>query len=318
MKSDALAARAHDVLAALSQVIVGKEAALEGILGALLANGHVLIEDYPGLAKTLIGQLFAQTLDLGFKRIQFTPDLLPSDITGSFLYDPRESRFEFRRGPVFTHLLLADEINRATPKTQAALLEAMQEAQVTVEGERFALEAPFLVIATQNPIELEGTYPLPEAQLDRFLVRLRIGDPEAEEEREILARRRQRRTDPAEVPRVVARPELLAMQAALEDVFVSEVIERYIVELVRATRADGRVAIGASPRGSLALLKLARAQAALRGRDFVTPDDVKAVAGPGLAHRLILRPELWGSRLSTDEVVAELLAQVPTPKAEAR
>jgi MoxR-like ATPase len=316
MNIETLADRARAVQATLSQVIVGKEAALERILAALLANGHVLIEDYPGLAKTLIGQLFAQSLDLDFKRIQFTPDLLPSDITGSFLYDQRESRFEFRRGPVFTHLLLADEINRATPKTQAALLEAMQEAQVTVEGERFPLEPPFLVIATQNPIELEGTYPLPEAQLDRFLVRLAIGYPEAEQEREILTRRRQRREDAARVPTTVARKDFLAMQAALETVFVSEAIERYIVELVRATRADSRVALGASPRGALALLKLGRAAAALHGRDFVTPDDVKGMAVPALAHRLILKPELWMSKVTTIGVMVELLAEVPTPKAE--
>ncbi|HEV8306105.1 MAG TPA: MoxR family ATPase [Methylomirabilota bacterium] len=316
MKIDALAGRSRDVLATLAQVIVGKEDVLERILAAILANGHILIEDYPGLAKTLIAQLFAQTLDLDFKRIQFTPDLLPSDITGSFLYDQRQGRFEFRRGPVFTHLLLADEINRATPKTQAALLEAMQEAQVTVEGDRFPLDPPFLVIATQNPIELEGTYPLPEAQLDRFLMRLGIGYPNPEQEREILARRRQRREDAARVPTIISRTELLAMQAALEDVFVSEAIERYIVDLVRATRADGRVALGASPRGALALLKLARAQAALRSRDFVTPDDVKEMAVPGLAHRLILRPELWVSRVSSVQVVSDLLGQVPTPKAD--
>ncbi len=318
MNIETVADRGRDVLAGLSQVIVGKGEPLERILAGILANGHVLIEDYPGLAKTLIAQLFAQSLDLDFKRIQFTPDLLPSDITGSFLYDQRESRFEFRRGPVFTNLLLADEINRATPKTQAALLEAMQEAQVTVEGERFPLEAPFLVIATQNPIELEGTYPLPEAQLDRFLMRLAIGYPDAAQEREILARRRRRREDLARISPVISRKELLAMQAALEDVFVSEAIERYIVELVRATRADGRVALGASPRGALALLKLARAQAALRRRDFVTPDDVKAMAIPALAHRLILRPELWVSKVSPTEVMGDLLAQVPTPRAEPR
>jgi MoxR-like ATPase len=317
MNIETVADRARAVLATLSQVIVGKEEALERILAGLLANGHVLIEDYPGLAKTLIGQLFAQSLDLDFKRIQFTPDLLPSDITGSFLFDQREQRFEFRRGPVFTHLLLADEINRATPKTQAALLEAMQEAQVTVEGERFPLEPPFLVIATQNPIELEGTYPLPEAQLDRFLMRLAIGYPDAEQEREILARRRQRREDAAHVSTIVSRKDFLAMQAALENVFVSEAIERYIVELVRATRGDPRVALGASPRGTLALLKLARAAAALHGRDFVTPDDVKGMAVPALAHRLILKPELWISKVTTTGIVVELLAKVPTPKAEA-
>jgi MoxR-like ATPase len=316
MKLDMVADRCRDILAALSQVIVGKEEVLERILAGIVSNGHILIEDYPGLAKTLIAQLFAQTLGLGFKRIQFTPDLLPSDITGSFLYDQREQRFEFRQGPVFTNLLLADEINRATPKTQAALLEAMQEAQVTAEGERFPLEPPFLVIATQNPIELEGTYPLPEAQLDRFLMRLAVGYPDAAQEQEILARRRERRVDAARAPKVVSREEILAMQAALEDVFVSGAIERYIVDLVQGTRTDSRVALGASPRGALALLKLARAQAALRRRDFVTPDDVKGMAIPALAHRLILRPELWASKVSPVQVVADLLSQVPTPKAE--
>jgi MoxR-like ATPase len=312
-----VAERCREIWKALSEVIVGKEDVLERILAGLLANGHILIEDYPGLAKTLIARLFAQTLDLHFKRIQFTPDLLPSDITGSFLYDQREARFEFRRGPVFTHLLLADEINRATPKTQAALLEAMQEAQVTVEGESFPLEAPFLVIATQNPIELEGTYPLPEAQLDRFLMRVAVGYPGPEEEREILLRRRRRREDAARVSTVVPRAEFLAMQRALEDVFVAEPIERYIVELVQATRADHRVALGASPRGSLALLKLARVQAVLRQRDFVTPDDVKVMAVPALAHRLVLRPELWVSKVSPIQVVEDLLRQVSTPTAEA-
>jgi MoxR-like ATPase len=311
-----VADRGGDILAALSKVIVGKVTVLEQVLAGLLANGHILIEDYPGLAKTLIARLFAQSLDLEFKRIQFTPDLLPGDITGSFLYDQREGRFEFRRGPVFTRLLLADEINRATPKTQAALLEAMQESQVTVEGERFVLEPPFLVIATQNPVDLEGTYALPEAQLDRFLMRVAVGYPGPEEEREILARRRERREDAAEVPAVVSRDEFLAMQEALEGVFVAEVIERYIVALVQATRADHRVALGASPRGTLALLKLARAEAALRRRAFVTPDDVKVMAVPALAHRIILKPELWVSRVSATQVVADLLAQVPTPKAE--
>jgi MoxR-like ATPase len=317
MKLDMVADRCQDILAALAQVIVGKEEALQRILAGILSNGHILIEDYPGLAKTLIAQLFAQALDINFKRIQFTPDLLPSDITGSFLYDQREGRFEFRRGPVFTNLLLADEINRATPKTQAAPLEAMQETQVTIEGERFPLDPPFLVIATQNPIELEGTYPLPEAQLDRFLMRLAVGYPDREQEREILTRRRERRVDAARVPTVLSREELLAMQAALEDVFVSEAIERYIVDLVQATRADSRVALGASPRAALALLKLARAQAALSRRDFVTPDDVKTMAVPALAHRLILRPELWVSKVSPAQVVGDLLSQVPTPRAEA-
>ncbi len=299
MKLDRVTERSHEILRAVAGVIVGKGEVLERILAGILASGHVLIEDYPGLAKTLIARLFAQALGLSFKRLQCTPDLLPADVTGSFLYDQRQARFEFRPGPIFTNLLLADEINRATPKTQAALLEAMQEAQVTVEGESFRLEPPFLVIATQNPIELEGTYPLPEAQLDRFLIRVAVGYPSAEEERRILELRRQRRQDEVALAPVVSRPEVLEMQQALEDVFVADAVARYVVDLAQATRADHRVALGASPRGALALLKLARASAALRGRDFVTPDDVKAMAGPALAHRLIL-----------------LLTQVRAPKTE--
>ena len=318
MKLEAVADRCQEVLAALGQVIVGKAHVLQQIMAGILANGHILIEDNPGLAKTLIARLVSQTLDLGFKRIQFTPDLLPSDITGSFLYDQREARFEFRRGPIFTNLLLADEINRATPKTQSALLEAMQESQVTVEGERFALEAPFLVIATQNPIELEGTYPLPEAQLDRFLMRVSVGYPDRGDEIEILARRRRRREDAISLAPVVSRAELSAMQASLEDVHVAEVTEHYVVDLVQATRSDPRVALGASPRGTLALFKLARAAAAIARRDFVLPDDVKAMAVPALAHRLILKPELWAARISPAQVVETLLAQVPAPGSEAR
>ena len=311
-----LSDRCRDVLGALGEVVVGKIEVLERVLAGMLSSGHVLIEDYPGLAKTLIARLFAQALDLEFKRIQFTPDLLPSDVTGSFLYDQREGRFEFRRGPVFCQLLLADEINRATPKTQAALLEAMQEAQVTVEGERFPLGPPFIVIATQNPIDLEGTYPLPEAQLDRFLLRVSVGYPSPEEERLILERRRKRAEEEVRIAAIVSRDEFLAMQRALEDVFVSPSIEGYIVELAQATRTDPRVALGASPRGTLALLKLARARAALQRRGFVTPDDVKDMAVPALAHRVILRPELWVSRVSPTQVVADLLGRVPTPPVE--
>ena len=316
MRVAVVAERVREVVATLGRIVVGKDDVLERILAGVLANGHVLIEDNPGLAKTLIARLLAQALDLGFRRIQFTPDLLPSDITGSFLYDQRESRFEFRPGPIFTNLLLADEINRATPKTQAALLEAMQEAQVTIEGQSFPLEQPFVVIATQNPIEMEGTYPLPEAQLDRFLLRVGIGYPGPEAEREILKRRRERRTDAAAVPTIVTRAELLAMQGALEDIFVSEALERYIVALAQATRVDPRVTLGASPRGSLALLKLARAEAAIRGRDFVLPDDVKAVAVAALAHRLVLRPELWVSSTTPRHVVEGVLREVPAPAGE--
>jgi MoxR-like ATPase len=312
-----VAERAREVVATLARVVAGKDLVLEQIFAGVLANGHVLIEDYPGLAKTLIARLLAQALDLGFRRIQFTPDLLPADITGSFLYDQREARFEFRPGPIFTNLLLGDEINRATPKTQAALLEAMQESQVTIEGQSFPLDAPFLVIATQNPIELEGTYPLPEAQLDRFLMRVSVGYPEPEAERAILRRRLERRTDAAAVPTIVSRADLLAMQQALETMYVSDPVERYIVDLVQATRADHRVALGASPRGTLALLKLARAEAALRAREFVLPDDVKAVAVPALAHRLVLKPELWVSRTTSAHVVEDLLRQVPAPAADA-
>jgi MoxR-like ATPase len=286
---------------------------LEQILAGVLANGHILIEDYPGLAKTLIARLVAQAFDLGFKRIQFTPDLLPSDITGSFLFDQRQARFEFRQGPIFTNLLLADEINRATPKTQSALLEAMQEAQVTIEGERFPLEPPFLVIATQNPIELEGTYALPEAQLDRFLMRLGVGYPDPEEEVEILARRRRRREDAVNIAGVISRAELAAMQQSVEDVHVAGVIERYIVDLVQATRADHRVALGASPRGTLALLKLARALAALRRRDFVLPDDVKAMAKPVLGHRLVVDLDRSLRGASSDGALTEILSTLPVP-----
>jgi len=316
MKIAAVAERVREVVQTLGRIVVGKDDVLERILAGVLANGHVLVEDYPGLAKTLIARLLAQALDLGFRRIQFTPDLLPSDITGSFLYDQREGRFEFRQGPVFANLLLADEINRATPKTQAALLEAMQESQVTLEGQSFPLPQPFLVIATQNPIELEGTYPLPEAQLDRFLLRVGVGYPDADAEREILSIRRARRTDAVTVPVLVTRAELVAMQHALEDVFVSDALERYIVALAQATRTDPRVALGASPRGSLAVLKLARAEAAIRGREFLLPDDVKAVAVAALAHRVILKSELWVSRTTSAQVVESLLQQVPAPPAE--
>jgi MoxR-like ATPase len=316
VKIAAVAERVREVVQTLGRIVLGKDDVLERIIAGVLANGHVLVEDYPGLAKTLMARLLAQALDLGFRRIQFTPDLLPSDITGSFLYDQREGRFEFRAGPVFTNLLLADEINRATPKTQAALLEAMQESQVTVEGQSFPLAQPFLVIATQNPIELEGTYPLPEAQLDRFLLRVGVGYPDHDAERAILKIRRERRTDDATVPTLVTRTDLLAMQEALEDVFVGEALERYIVTLVQATRSDSRVTLGASPRGSLALLKLARAEAVIRGREFVLPDDVKAMAVAALAHRVVLRPELWVSRTTSAQVVESLLQQVPTPTAE--
>jgi len=311
-----VAPAAGAVLDEVERAIVGKRAALELVLLGLLADGHVLLEDYPGLAKTLIARSFATTCRIRFSRVQFTPDLMPADVTGSSIYDQRRGEFEFRPGPIFTNLLLADEINRAPPKTQAALLEAMQERQVTIEGQTRPLERPFLVLATQNPIEFEGTYPLPEAQLDRFLLRVSVGYPAPDDEADLLARRLERRTDDVALEPVVEAAELLAMQEAIEDVFVSEPVRRYIVDLVTATRESPRVLVGASPRGSLALLKLSRCRAALRGRDFVTLDDVKAVAVPALAHRLSLRPELWVQEVRGDDVVREALDSVPTPVTE--
>jgi MoxR-like ATPase len=316
MELTELRQRADAVLDQLERAIVGKRSALELILLALLSDGHVLLEDYPGLAKTLIARSFAQASSLRFARIQFTPDLMPSDVTGSSIFNQQRSDFEFRPGPIFANLLLADEINRAPPKTQAALLEAMQERQVTIENETHRLEPPFLVLATQNPIEYEGTYPLPEAQLDRFLVRISIGYPERDAEIEMLRRRLERRQDEVALEPVVDGPTLVELQRALEQVHVSDAIEGYIVDLVTATRASRRLAVGASPRGSLALLKLSRAKAARAGRGVVVPEDVKAVAVPALAHRLTLRPELWVQRVRGEDVVAEALETVPTPPAE--
>jgi MoxR-like ATPase len=304
------------VLDEVERAIVGKRDALEMILLGILGEGHVLLEDYPGLAKTLIARSFAQATTLAFSRIQFTPDLMPSDVTGSSIFNQRTSEFEFRPGPIFANILLSDEINRAPPKTQAALLEAMQERQVTIEGVTHPLERPFLVLATQNPIEYEGTYPLPEAQLDRFVLRIGVGYPERADEWQVLVRRMEREVDEIELTPVVDRDTLVRMQAALEQVHVGEQVGLYMVDLVAATRTSSRVQVGASPRGTLALLRLSRGRAALRGRDFVTPDDVKAVAVPALAHRLTLRPELWVQRVSGEDLVREALDSVPTPPAE--
>ncbi|HEX6497996.1 MAG TPA: MoxR family ATPase [Micromonosporaceae bacterium] len=301
------------VLDEVGTVVVGKRETLELVLAGILAGGHVLLEDLPGLGKTLTARSFAQALGLGFRRLQFTPDLLPADVTGSFLYDQRNHDFTFRAGPIFTNLLLADEINRTPPKTQAALLEAMQEKQVSVEGTTYRLEAPFHVLATANPIEYEGTYPLPEAQLDRFLLRVSFGYPSREEEWDVLRRRVDRRREEAQLAPVVDADTLLAMQEALEDVAVEDSIGRYMVDLTAATRAHPSVLVGASPRGSLALLLLSRARAALAGRDFVIPEDVKEVAGPALGHRITLRPEMWLRRVDPASVVAEVLAATPAP-----
>ena len=298
----------------LERVIIGKREVLELVLMGILAQGHILLEDVPGVAKTLIARSYAQVVSLSFKRIQFTPDLLPADITGSYIYDQKMGTFDFRRGPVFTNLLLADEINRATPKTQAALLEAMQEGQVTVEEQTYDLSPPFIVIATQNPIDHEGTYPLPEAQLDRFILRTSVGYPTGDEENELLLRRLARETDEVMLSAIVDGSTLLAMQRVLEDVYVESSVSRYIVGLARATRTHPDVQVGASPRGALALLKLSRARALMFGRDFVTPEDVKAVTIPALAHRLSLRPELWVRRITGEDIVASVLGEVPAPK----
>jgi MoxR-like ATPase len=304
------------VLDEVGKAVVGKRDELELVLLGFLANGHVLLEDFPGLAKTLAARSFAHVLGMRFSRIQFTPDLMPSDVTGSSIWNQRDADFEFRPGPIFANLVLADEINRAPPKTQAALLEAMQERQVTIEGDTRPLEPPFLVIATQNPIEYEGTYPLPEAQLDRFLLRTAFGYPSWEHEVEVLERRIAREVDDVEVRPVVDRGTVIEMQQAVEKVHVARSVREYCVDLVVATRDSQSSAVGASPRGSLALLKLARCRAMLRGRDFVLPDDVKAVAVPALAHRLVLRPELWVQRVTAEDVVREVLDRVPTPRAE--
>ncbi len=295
MNLASVAAVSGSLLDAVEAVIVGKRPVLERVLWAILGDGHLLIEDVPGLAKTLIAKSFAAGLGLSFRRIQFTPDLLPADITGTYVYDRKTSDFVLRRGPIFTQLLLADEINRAPPKTQSALLEAMQERQATLEGETFPLDRPFFVIATQNPIEHEGTYPLPEAQVDRFLLRIDVGYPTRAEEVEVLERRRKRRSDDATIEPVTTPDQVRALQAAIEDVHVDPAVEGYMVDIVGGTRGHSQVEVGASPRGSLALLKVSRARAAMAGRDFVTPDDVKTVAGPALAH-------------------ADVLAQVPVPK----
>jgi MoxR-like ATPase len=316
MELSEVSERCTKIIAEVERAVVGKRPVLELVMLAILSGGHILFEDYPGLAKTLTAKSFAAALGLEFKRIQFTPDLLPGDVTGTHIYNQKTGEFELKLGPIFANIVLADEINRAPPKTQAALLEAMQEYQVTLEGETLPLPEPFIVIATENPIEYEGTFPLPEAQIDRFLVRLEIGYPGHAEEVEILRRRRARRTDEVRIDPVIDGAELLEMRAALEEVYLDPDIEDYIVSLVEATRADPQVYLGASPRGSLALMKLSRAKAALEGRDFVLPDDVKAVAKPALVHRLILKPELWMRELAAEEVIERALATVPVPKVD--
>ena len=303
-----------EIIEELEKAIVGKREILKVFLTAFLCSGgHILIEDYPGLAKTLIANSFAAVLGLEFKRIQFTPDLLPGDITGGYIFDNNQNKFVLRKGPIFTNILLADEINRASPKTQSALLEAMQEQQVTLEGETLALPHPFIVVATQNPIEYEGTFPLPEAQLDRFIAKLRIGYPKPEEELEILERRMQRMEDTVSLNAVVTPQIFLAMRQLVEKVYLHSDVGQYIVDLVVKTRNHHQVVIGASPRGSLALLKLTRAWAAIQGRDYVLPDDVKLFAQDSLCHRIIMEPSLWGSKTSENSVIDEIIRSVAVP-----
>jgi MoxR-like ATPase len=293
--------------------VVGKREQLEMILAAVLAGGHVLIEDYPGLGKTLIARSFATVLGLDFKRIQFTPDLLPGDITGGYIFNRVESRFELRQGPIFSNIILADEINRASPKTQSALLEAMQEKQVTIEGETMLLTEPFLVMATQNPIEYEGTFPLPEAQLDRFIIKIAIGYPERNDEIKILSNRRDRKVDEFSLNQITRAEEILEMRRIVEDIHIDHDLEGYVVDIVQKTREDSRVAVGASPRGSLAFLKMARANAALNSRDYVTPDDIKRFDIPILAHRIIMQPAHWMAPRMVNNVINDVFNSINVP-----
>ncbi len=316
MKASEAQALANEVRTAVHTAVVGRDVAVDGILVGLIADGHLLLEDLPGLGKTLIAKSFARALGLNFQRIQFTADLLPHDITGGEVLDPSRGAFTFRNGPLFTNILLADEINRAPPKVQSALLEAMQEYQVTSERTTYPLPRPFLVVATENPIELEGTYPLPEAQVDRFLMRLSIGYPTAEEERAIMDRRRVRRPEAVEVPPVASAERFLDLQRAAEEVELEASVAGYIVSLVRSTRDDPRAEVGASPRGALALQRLARARALLSGRDFVLPDDVKGLAEPALAHRVIVKPEPWIRGVRGSEIVRAALERTSVPKVD--
>ena len=318
MTQEETARQAEAILDALEGAVVGRRRTLELVLIGILAGGHVLLEDLPGLGKTLIARSFAQVLGLDFARIQFTPDLLPSDVVGAPLYDQRNGEMVFRPGPVFTQLLLADEINRTPPKTQAALLEAMGEGQVSVDGESRRLPQPFVVLATDNPIEYEGTYELPEAQLDRFLMRLRLGYLTASDETDMLRQRVDRATENVTLAPVTDAQGLLAMREALERVEISGDLLDYVIAIVTATRKDPQIQVGASPRGGLALVQLARGQALLHQRDYVVPDDIKQVAVPALAHRITLRPELWVRQVSADDVIARLLNGVPTPKTDPR
>jgi MoxR-like ATPase len=311
-----VAATAEVMIDEVERAVVGKRDVAELLLAGLLAGGHVLIEDIPGVAKTLLVRSLADVSGLGFKRVQFTPDLLPSDITGSAVYDPRSLAFHFQPGPLFANLVLGDEINRAPPKTQAALLEAMAEQQITVDGQTHALEGPFCVVATQNPLDHEGTYPLPQAQLDRFMLCLRVGYPGTDAETSMLLRRVARGQERVHLERRTDRATMLAMQRAVEQVHVDEALACYVVAVVAATRERPELMLGASPRGSLAIVAAARGIAALRGRDFVTPDDLKTVAVPALAHRVAVKPDRWVRGVRAESVIAAVVDSVAVPTGE--
>lgn len=297
----------------VGRVVVGKKNMLKYVTLGVLTDGHILFEDYPGLAKTLTAKTYSTVMGCNFSRVQFTPDLLPADITGTYIYSQKSSDFKLIKGPIFTNVLLADEINRAPPKTQAALLESMQERQTTLEGSTYTLEKPFLVLATQNPIEYEGTYPLPEAQVDRFLMRLNVGYPDNDEENEILNRMEHGNISNVDLKQVVTPEKIVEMQKSVHQVYIDADIKRYMVNIVQSTRQDKRLEVGISPRGSIALFKLSKAHAAFYGRDFVVPDDVKNVAVPALAHRLILKPEARVRDVKPENIVKEILNQIPVP-----
>jgi len=314
MKLDKASAITKSILSEIGKIIVGKEDVLEKILIGILAKGNLLLEDVPGLAKTMMIKAFAQVMECDFTRVQCTPDLLPADVTGSTIYNQKEQKFSFREGPVFTNLLLVDEINRASPKTQSALLEAMQERHVTVDGITYPLSHPFHVLATQNPIEFEGTFPLPEAQLDRFIMKISVGYPDANEEIEILNRRISRKKEEFELKPITSHKQLIQIQDAVEEIHIDDRIKQYIVDIVRTTRESDRIEVGASPRGSLSLLHLSRASAVIQGRDFVNPDDVKKVVIPALEHRIILTTGSWLTGIKPADVIARILTKIKAPR----